>query len=71
MGETCVNGGGIDGSIAIGDFSVIGSYGIYRLSHENTPSTGDWTQNRAYIGVAHRFGIAPRVRSSYAGGGGS
>ena len=71
VGETFVNGGGIDGSIAIGDFSVIGSYGIYRLSNENTPSTNDWTQNRAYIGVAYRFGIEPRVRSTYAGGGGS
>ncbi len=59
VGEQFVNGGGIDGAIAIADFSIIGSYGLYRITYENTPGTDDWTQNRAYIGVAYRFGVEP------------
>jgi hypothetical protein len=58
VGEQFVNGGGIDGSIALGDVAIIGSYGLYRITYENLPGNDDWTQNRAYIGLQWRFGFA-------------
>ena len=53
-----MNGGGIDGSIALGDVAIIGSYSLYRITYENQPGTEDWTQNRAYVGLQWRFGLA-------------
>ncbi|MEJ2339758.1 MAG: hypothetical protein P8Y15_12825 [Gemmatimonadales bacterium] len=58
VGEQLVQGGGIDGSIALGDVAIIGSYTLYRISYENQPGAEDWTQNRAYVGLQWRFGLA-------------
>ncbi len=59
VGEQLVQGGGIDGSIELpGDVAIIGSYTLYRISYENRPEFEDWTQNRAYIGLQWRFGLA-------------
>jgi hypothetical protein len=58
VGEQLVQGGGIDGSIALGEVAIIGSYTLYRISYENQPGAVDWTQNRAYVGLQWRFGLA-------------
>lgn len=57
-GEQFVSGGGIDGSFALGDVAIIGSYALYRIRYENQPGAEDWTQNRAYVGLQWRFGFA-------------
>jgi len=58
VGEQFVNGGGIDGSIAFGDLAIIGSYQLYRITYDKRPQDEDWTQNRAYVGLQWRFGVA-------------
>jgi hypothetical protein len=70
IGEQVGSGGGVDGSWNLGTFTVNGRAGLYRMSYDNRPQVGDWTQPRAHLSVAWRFGSMPTPRTSMRGIGG-
>ena len=59
-----VTGGALEGAYRIGDFSLNGSGGVYRVSNRNRPQDADWTQPRFDLSVSYRFGYEPSVRST-------
>ncbi len=56
LGEQVVSGGGIEGALRMGELSLSGGAGVYRLTYENRPSAEDWTQARLHGGISYRFG---------------
>ncbi len=68
LNEQFVSGIGLDGAVRLGDLSLNGGAGVFRLDQRERPQEGDWTQGRFYIGASYRFGLEPRA-SPYAGGG--
>jgi hypothetical protein len=70
VGERLVSGGGLDGSFTVGDFTLEGSAGLYRITFDNRPRNDNWTQMRAHLSLAYRFGSTPTPRTSMRGIGG-
>lgn len=70
IGEQLGTGGGVDASWDLGALTVNGSAGLYRMSYDNRPQVEDWTQPRAHLSVAWRFGSIPTPRASMRGIGG-
>ncbi len=70
IGETLGSGGGIDASWNLGDLTLSGSAGLYRITYDNRPGSEDWTQPRAHLSIAWRFGNSPKARPSMRGIGG-
>jgi hypothetical protein len=70
VGEQLGTGGGVDASWNLGDFTVAGSAAMYRITFDNRSQNEDWTQPRAHLSVAWRFGSAPKPRPSMRGIGG-
>jgi hypothetical protein len=64
IGEQYVTGGALEGAYRIGDFSLNGSGGVYRVTNENRPQDQDWTQPRFNFSVSYRFGHEPGVGGS-------
>lgn len=59
--EQLVSGVGLDGAVRLGDLSLNGGAGVFRLDQRERPQEGDWTQGRFYIGASYRFGTEPRI----------
>lgn len=59
LGEQVTAGGGVDGSLSLGDVTLTGSWAMYDLTYEDRPSVENWTQRRAHLGVSYRFGTEP------------
>lgn len=71
LNEQVIAGGGVDGSLRVGVLTVTGSAALHRVSAEERPQEGGWTQPRLYLGVAYRFGMEPgmdRVTATEGGG---
>lgn len=64
IGEQFVTGGALEGAYRMGDWSLNGSAGVYRVSSANRPQDRDWTQPRFDMSVAYRFGHEPSARRS-------
>lgn len=64
VGEQFVTGGALEGAYRLGDFSLNGSGGVYRVSNRNRPQDRDWTQPRFDLSVSYKFGYEPSVRST-------
>ena len=70
IGEQLGSGGGINGSWNLSTFTVSGSAGLYRITFDNRPQNEAWTQPRAHLSIAWRFGSTPTPRPSMRGIGG-
>jgi hypothetical protein len=70
IGEQLGSGGGIDGSWNLATFTLSGSAGLYRITYDNRPQSEAWTQPRAHLSIAWRFGSTPTPRPSMRGIGG-
>mgnify|MGYP001824034718 FL=1 len=70
IGEQLGTGGGIDGSWNLSTFTLSGSAGLYRITYDNRPQNEAWTQPRAHLSIAWRFGSSPTPRPSMRGIGG-
>ena len=70
IGEQLGTGGGVDASWDLGAFTLSGSAALYRMTYDNRPQVEDWTQPRAHLSVAWRFGSAPKPRTTMRGIGG-
>ncbi|MDH3733851.1 MAG: hypothetical protein OEU54_09975 [Gemmatimonadota bacterium] len=69
LNEQIVSGVGLDGGIDVGDFTISGGAGFYRIGVEERPADGDWTQARVYSSLSYRFGVEPGVRGVTAASG--
>jgi len=63
LGDQRLSGGGLIGSVALGQMSLNGSAGFYRLDYTDRPAVSDWTQFRMFLGVGYHFGTEPSVDS--------
>ncbi|MDT8436302.1 MAG: hypothetical protein RRA92_06055 [Gemmatimonadota bacterium] len=70
IGEQVGTGGGVDASWNVGALTFSGAAALYRLTYDNRPSVEDWTQPRAHLSIAWRFGSRPAPRTSMRGIGG-
>lgn len=68
LNEQLVSGFGVDGGVRVWDFTLNGGAAIYRVSAEERPVEGDWTQARVHGGLSYRFGMEPGRRATDAGG---
>jgi hypothetical protein len=67
LGDQRLSGGELVGSTALGELSLTGSAGFYRLSYTDRPAISDWTQFRMFLGLGYHFGTEPTVDSVLAG----
>ncbi len=70
LGEQVATGGGLDLAWNLGDLTLAGSAGLYRMTYDNRPDSPDWTQGRAHVSLAYRFGSTASPRTSMRGIGG-
>lgn len=65
LGEQVTAGGGIEGSLRLGDARITGGWAVYDITFEERPASEDWTQHRAHLGVTYRFGSEPGGTGGY------
>lgn len=59
LGEQVTAGGGIDGSLRLGEVRIVGGWAVYDVTYEDRPAVDDWRQVRGHFGVSYRFGTEP------------
>jgi len=67
LGEQFATGGGVEGAVAVRDFTLTANAGLYRIDYKNRPTMRDWTQPRLFLAVSYAFGTEPTAPSRRGG----
>lgn len=61
FGSDRLTGAALEASLRVGEVSLTGSGGVYRLTHGDRPAVEPYTQGRVYLGLRYAFGTEAGV----------